>query len=654
MAAKRGPDSTHVLSAARELRWLEMVSEALRSALNALAQAAPQWLDGIAEPDWFRHYATRAEDSRFPKARSRREEIGRRIGNDGMRLLQAVISPDAPCHLRALPQVEVLRQIWVQHFRLVEGEVQRRDPKDRPPGTQRLVTPFDAEARTGSKRDLDWDGYKVHLTETCGPDVLHLITNVVTTAAAVNDDRMAAAVHAGLARRKLLPEEHWVDTGYANSPAMVAARRDYGVELHGPLQAVNSVQSSRGDGAWGQDAFTIDWDNQRVTCPNGRISRSWAVQSSQRRMPVIRIAFSVRDCRPCPRRSDCLSTPTAQRRQLTLRPREEYDTLQQTRAVQQTDEWKERYQIRAGVEGTVAQGVQRCGLRRSRYRGLAKTSLQHQLTGAAINLARIDAHLTGIPGPAPASATSQHFAPPIQRSAGRSKPRISQQRPHRSEQQHVGGGLAGRHRLGEGLVEVTVDEGRGSPRRPAARRPADRGQLRWRPRPPDRCGIRSWHRRCVWVAGSVGARGRGQCPRWRRQSSNVACVASAGPACRLYQAVSRRVSCCWWPAGQRSQIWSWVERMSQSRYAPHSAQETILPSRTSVCFQGIIRPSSWSWLGTRRSGGRKSSITEAGSGRSSSARIRSTCRGTRPCSRADSSTNWPSAPFSSAARRRIR
>lgn len=404
---KARTDSTHVLSAARELAWLEMVAETLRAALNALAQAAPEWLDHVAEPDWFRHYATRAEDSRFPKARTRREEVGRRIGADGMRLLQAVTASDAPGLMRSLPQVEILRQIWVHHFHLVEGEVQRRNPKDRPPGAKRLVTPYDTETRTGSKRDLDWDGYKVHLTETCGPEDLHLITHVATTTAAVNDDRMAAVVHAGLAQRGLLPEEHWVDTGYANSPAMVAARRDYDVELHGPLQAVNSIQSSRGDGAYGQDAFTIDWDNKRATCPNGHTSKSWAIHSSQRRMPVLRVAFSVLDCRPCPQRHNCVSTPTTQRRQLTIRPREEYDTLQQTRALQQTDEWKERYQIRAGVEGTMAQGVQRCGMRRARYRGLTKTCLQHQLTGAAINLARIDAHLTATPR---ARTRTSHFA----------------------------------------------------------------------------------------------------------------------------------------------------------------------------------------------------------------------------------------------------
>ncbi|MGW6062717.1 IS1182 family transposase [Streptomyces sp. NPDC055189] len=416
---KARTDSTHVLSAARELGWLEFVSETLRAALNALAQAAPEWLRGVAEPDWFRHYSSRTEESRFPKARAQRSEIGRRVGADGMRLLAAVTSPNAPGQLRSLTQLEILRQVWIQHFHLVEGEVQRRVPKDRPPGTKRLVTPYDPEARTGSKRDLDWDGYKVHLTETCGPGVLNLITHVITTLASIGDERMAAVVHGGLGRRELLPEEHWVDTGYANSPAMVAARRDHGVELHGPLQAVTSVQSRRDGGTYGQDAFTIDWDGRQVTCPSGRTNTSWALASSQRRTPVIRVRFSVLDCGPCPRLRDCVSAPKAKQRQLTLRPREEHDALQSTRTLQQTEEWKERYKIRAGVEGTISQAVGRCGLRRARYQGLAKTSLQHQLTGAAINLARIYAHLTNIP---PARTRISHFAalrPAESDSAGR-------------------------------------------------------------------------------------------------------------------------------------------------------------------------------------------------------------------------------------------
>ena len=53
--------------------------------------------------------ATRAEDSRFPKARARRDEEGLRVGRDGMLLLEAVFAADAPPGLGTLTEVETLR-----------------------------------------------------------------------------------------------------------------------------------------------------------------------------------------------------------------------------------------------------------------------------------------------------------------------------------------------------------------------------------------------------------------------------------------------------------------------------------------------------------------------------------------------------------------
>ncbi|WP_327281152.1 IS1182 family transposase [Streptomyces sp. NBC_01205] len=390
-AGRARTDSTHVQSAARELGWLELVAETLRSALNALAQSAPDWLGEVAEPDWFKHYATRAEDSRFPKSRTKRDEVGLRIGRDGIRLLEAVLSPGAPEGLWTLEQVEILRQVWVQHFHLVEGEVRRRDPKDRPPGALRLVTPYDVEARGGVKRDIMWDGYKVHLTETCEADAPNLITNVATTVATVSDMSMTEAVHAQLAEAGRLPCEHLVDAGYVDAHLLVSTRREYGITLTGPAAAVRSHQAASGGGFTGDD-FTIDWAGEQVTCPGGKSTTRWNPDHSQHGTPVIRVRFNSGDCRPCPVREQC--TTSSAGRRLTLRPREEHEALRQARVDQDTSTWKERYKTRAGVEGTISQAVGRCGLRRSRYDGLPKTSLQHQLTGAAINLARIDAHLT--------------------------------------------------------------------------------------------------------------------------------------------------------------------------------------------------------------------------------------------------------------------
>jgi transposase len=78
-----------------------------------------------------------------------------------------------------------------------------------------------------------------------------------------------------------------------------------------------------------------------------------------------------------------------------LRQQAHYEALQNARREQQTEVWQEQYAKRAGVEGTISQAVRGFGLRECRYIGLAKTHLQHVLTAAAINFARLDGWFTG-------------------------------------------------------------------------------------------------------------------------------------------------------------------------------------------------------------------------------------------------------------------
>ncbi len=72
-----------------------------------------------------------------------------------------------------------------------------------------------------------------------------------------------------------------------------------------------------------------------------------------------------------------------------------YDILQTAREREKTDSFKSEYAKRAGIEGTISQGVRRCGMRRSRYRGLMKTHLQHIFTACAINIVRAVSWLDG-------------------------------------------------------------------------------------------------------------------------------------------------------------------------------------------------------------------------------------------------------------------
>lgn len=80
-------------------------------------------------------------------------------------------------------------------------------------------------------------------------------------------------------------------------------------------------------------------------------------------------------------------------------PRLEYEVLNAAQDRILDPAWKERYRIRAGIEGTPSQGVRSVGLRRSRDIGQAKTGLQHVCVAAAMNASHAVHWLTETPRP---------------------------------------------------------------------------------------------------------------------------------------------------------------------------------------------------------------------------------------------------------------
>ena len=128
-------------------------------------------------------------------------------------------------------------------------------------------------------------------------------------------------------------------------------------------------------------------------CPAGHESWSWGPDDHQGRT-ALKVRFSTSDCRPCPLKLQCTRSA---RRLLTLRPREEHETLEAARKREAQRGFAREYQQRAGIEGTISAGVRALHLRRSRYIGLAKTHLQHVLTAAAMNLIRLGAWLASTP-----------------------------------------------------------------------------------------------------------------------------------------------------------------------------------------------------------------------------------------------------------------
>jgi len=395
-------DSTHVLAAIRVLNRLELVAETLRAALNAVATVAPDWLQGFTPLAWYERYGRRIEDVRLPRDKTDRDAYAQMVGEDGFHFLDAIEASDTPQEVRQLPVLESLRRTWQRHYERTGDAVlvAERDAKpcvrfkanrELPPAAESIESPYDADARYRHKRDTTWTGYMVHVSETCEPPTPHLLTHVHTTPATVHEAQCTTPIQQALLDKELPPQEHFVDAAYMSAELLVHSRDEQGITLRGPTRPRQGWQQQVA-GAYTLEQFTVDWERQQVYCPQGKRSGSWHELVAPDGHASIMVSFRRQDCHTCPTRPLCTQA-RQQMRRLRLPPREQYEALAAARAWYGSAEGSERYQQRAGVEGTLSQGVRAFGLRRTRYRGLPKTHMQHVAIAAAINMDRIVAWL---------------------------------------------------------------------------------------------------------------------------------------------------------------------------------------------------------------------------------------------------------------------
>lgn len=377
-------DSTHILALVSSMSRLEKTRETVRLFLERLERTqrlsqAPAW-EALRE---------RYLDGDVPWHKLSQEALAQKfqqVGQDMRGLLQWVESQK---DWAEQDKTALLRRVFDEQFELTPS-----GPAVRPQEASGTVqNPHDPEAQWAAKdpkKTKAWVGYKAQIAETVAPEQTEakpkgepteqFITEITTTEAIASDLD-------GGERLERQQEEHglgradvkYVDSAYVTDDALAQAAKD-GRELIGPAMP---SRNSRGD-LFTAEAFDVSIAQRRAICPAGQVSTQCSRLENEHTGQVqYRFEWSYH-CDGCPLQSRCTKAQGGRRMVVVG---EHHDHLQARRREMQTPEFRQRMRQRNGIEGTISEFA-RSGGRRTRYRGLAKTSLANYLLAAAINVKR--------------------------------------------------------------------------------------------------------------------------------------------------------------------------------------------------------------------------------------------------------------------------
>jgi Transposase DDE domain/Transposase domain (DUF772) len=253
----------------------------------------------------------------------------------------------------------------------------------------RVISTVDPEARhTRKSNEARRDGFRAHVAAE--PDTGIITDEELTKAAGTENSDPAVAerfLAADIANGQDSPDVE--QTSSDNTDGNAQARREwYGDSAYGTGDLRGAVDDAGHEavikpkplqtaveGGFTVDDFTVDEDNQTVTCPNG----------NSRPISATRVATFGALCRDCPLRELCTTSKTG--RKIVLHDRD--DLLRKARQDWKNNpELRERYRRhRPNVERVVSQVASRGGRRlKLRYRGTDRNNAWLKRRTAALNL----------------------------------------------------------------------------------------------------------------------------------------------------------------------------------------------------------------------------------------------------------------------------
>jgi len=206
---------------------------------------------------------------------------------------------------------------------------------------------------------------------------LNLITHVDVQTACESDANALLPAIESADKRNLLPDKLLADSLYGSDDNCEAAK-ELGTGVIAP-----TMGSQKNDATPLSD-FTFSEKGKVISCPEGHAP----VTTKHKKNRHI-AAFKIDHCDSCPRKGKC--PVKAGKKHYYLRYEDKVWRIAMRRAYEKTDEFKDKYRWRAGVEATMSEYDRKTGVKNLRVRGMGAVRLCATLKAVGINIFRATA-----------------------------------------------------------------------------------------------------------------------------------------------------------------------------------------------------------------------------------------------------------------------
>jgi len=375
---KQRIDSVHIQSNMRKLGRITIFSNSIHKFVKNLKRQHPSLFKSIEE-SLVKRYLSEEALSCFAMVKpSKSQKTLEQVSADLYRLIQQFQDNQ---EVQSMHSFKLLQRVLDEQCIVSPSdngvEIAVKAPKQI--SSDSLQNPSDPDAGYSGHKG---QGYQVQVMETYtdtqdGSEkakTLNLITHVEVESAYESDANALIPAIESTRERDLAPKEVLADSLYG-SDENVQIAKSQGVEvISPPMGSENEEKLNLAD-------FQTGKGGKVIFCPQGH-----PPIKTKKKKDRHCAAFDLNQCQTCPNRDNCPSKPGKNASYFRYTDKQLRIALRRSEV--QTEEFKDRYRWRAGVEATMSEYDRRTGVKRLRVRGMKSVRYSAVLKALGLNILR--------------------------------------------------------------------------------------------------------------------------------------------------------------------------------------------------------------------------------------------------------------------------